>query len=283
MASSHMYYVVLDLEWNGSYIKSQNKYFNEIIDIGAVKLDSELNVVDKYSMMIAPKIGKKLNKYVKELTRISIDELELSNNTFTYALSKLNEFTKDSIILTWGMTDILTMMDNCKHFFNNEKPEFLKYYVDLQAYCQSELVISNSGNQVGLSSIAGLLNIKYNAEDMHRALADSELAARCFIRLFNKENIKKFIQSVDDKFYRRITFKNRYITNISSPLIDKRELYVLCNTCGERMQVQSSWKVKNRGFCAKVLCPQCRTSGQAIIRFKAKFDGIEIKRFVYPK
>lgn len=55
-----MSYVILDLEWNGSYSKVLHKFVNEIIEIGAVKLDDELNVCDTFTMLVAPKIGKKL-------------------------------------------------------------------------------------------------------------------------------------------------------------------------------------------------------------------------------
>lgn len=37
-----MQYIVADLEWNGAFSKKAHGYFNEIIEIGAVKLDSQL-------------------------------------------------------------------------------------------------------------------------------------------------------------------------------------------------------------------------------------------------
>ena len=55
-----MQFVVLDLEWNNTYAKKANGYINEIIEIGAVKLDSELENVDTFSCIIRSQIGKKL-------------------------------------------------------------------------------------------------------------------------------------------------------------------------------------------------------------------------------
>lgn len=71
-----MSYVILDLEWNGSYSKVLHKFVNEIIEIGAVKLDDELNVCDTFTMLVAPKIGKKLCSKVKQLTKITNEELK---------------------------------------------------------------------------------------------------------------------------------------------------------------------------------------------------------------
>lgn len=65
-----MDYIVLDLEWNGAFSRRRKKYINEIIDIGAVRLNEKLKQVGSYSMLITPQIGKKLNKYVESL-RIS--------------------------------------------------------------------------------------------------------------------------------------------------------------------------------------------------------------------
>ncbi|MCQ4022951.1 MULTISPECIES: 3'-5' exonuclease [unclassified Ruminococcus] len=277
-----MDYVILDLEWNGTFSRRRKKYVNEIIDIGAVKLDESLTVVDSYSMLITPQIGKKLNKYVQELTHISIDELESAQHTFTHALSKFSEFAENSVILTWGTTDILTLMSNCEYFLHSERPEFLQYYMDLQDYCQKRLSLTNPGKQAGLTTVAQLLEIEFNEEEMHRALADSELSAKCFVHLFDKNVADSLTYKCDDSFYRRIAFKNHYITDINNPLIDRSELYALCPECGEKMQIRSQWQGKNRGFRAKAICPKCKVPSLATVRFKKKFDGLEIKHFVIP-
>ena len=51
-----MSYVILDLEWNGSYSKVLHKFVNEIIEIGAVKLDENLKVIDTFKQLIKPKL-----------------------------------------------------------------------------------------------------------------------------------------------------------------------------------------------------------------------------------
>ena len=71
-----MSYVILDLEWNGSYSKRLHKYVNEIIEFGAVKVDDDFNLVDTFSVLISPKIGKKLCSKVKELTKITNENLQ---------------------------------------------------------------------------------------------------------------------------------------------------------------------------------------------------------------
>ena len=40
-----MQFIVMDLEWNNTYAKKANGYINEIIEIGAVKLDEDIETV----------------------------------------------------------------------------------------------------------------------------------------------------------------------------------------------------------------------------------------------
>lgn len=60
-----MYYIIFDLEWNNAYNYSTGKGMNEIIEIGAVKLDEKLNIVDTFKQLIKPKISKSLREDLK--------------------------------------------------------------------------------------------------------------------------------------------------------------------------------------------------------------------------
>ena len=69
-----MSYVILDLEWNGSYSKKIHRYVNEIIEFGAVKVDDYFNLVDTFSMLIKPQIGKKLSSHTVSYTHLRAHE-----------------------------------------------------------------------------------------------------------------------------------------------------------------------------------------------------------------
>ncbi|MBQ1815688.1 MAG: exonuclease domain-containing protein, partial [Ruminococcus sp.] len=100
-----MSYVILDLEWNAAFYKKEQRYINEIIEFGAVKVDDELNITDTFSTLVKPKIGKRLCSKVKELTGLSLDELK-QGVTFAQAVESFTEFASDSVIMTWGTSDI---------------------------------------------------------------------------------------------------------------------------------------------------------------------------------
>lgn len=54
-----MDFIIMDLEWNNTYARKTKGFINEIIEIGAVKLDENLNFKDKFSCLVRPQISKK--------------------------------------------------------------------------------------------------------------------------------------------------------------------------------------------------------------------------------
>lgn len=53
--------VILDLEWNGAYSRRLHGFINEIIEFGAVKLDAQLNITDRFSCFVKPQVTKKIS------------------------------------------------------------------------------------------------------------------------------------------------------------------------------------------------------------------------------
>ena len=49
---------------------------NEIIEIGAVKLNNKLETVDTFKQLVMPKLTKKLSGRCKNLTNITNEELK---------------------------------------------------------------------------------------------------------------------------------------------------------------------------------------------------------------
>jgi DNA polymerase III alpha subunit (gram-positive type) len=279
-----MSYVILDLEWNGSYSKKLHRYVNEIIEFGAVKIDDYMNMVDTFSMLVKPQIGKKLNSHIADLTHITEDELFDSNNTFMRTINKFVDFAGDSILLTWGTSDILALMENYSYFTGNDRLPFMKYYCDLQYYCEKKLDVYDPASQLGLQTCADMLNINSNGEELHRAYTDAELSYCCFKKLYNPSDIGKYISAADDKFYRKITFKNRQLTDIDNPMIDKSKMFFDCDDCGIRAEQISHFKVKNKSFIANFRCPKCRKQFKGKVTARLKFDGVTLnKKIVMPK
>ena len=273
-----MNYIVLDLEFNGTYSKKKHCFVNEIIEFGAVKCDEQLNIVDTFSALVTPQISKKLNSHVSKLTHIRMDQLQESNNTFTHVLSKFKKFLGDGMLLSWGTSDVLVLIENCRYYFGEEQLPFLKAYANLQRYCEAALDYHDRSRQMGLSACAELLGIGYDDDSLHRALTDAELTSLCFQKLYRQELFEQFCDVCDDRFYRKITFKNYNICDLKDPAIDRRELYFKCDRCGRRALRRSRWKVKNKSFRANFRCLICHRSFEGRITFKQCFEEVQVIR-----
>ena len=273
-----MTYVIFDLEFNGAFSKKKQRFVNEIIEIGAVKCDEQLNIIDNFSVLVTPQISKRLNSHVSRLTHINMSDLQKSNNTFTHVLSKFKKFIGDSVLMSWGTSDILVLMENHMYYFGEEKLPFLDSYVNLQTYCETALDYNDRSRQMGLSTCAEMIGIGFEDEALHRALTDAELTSLCFQKLYRKELFDSMTEVCDDDFYKKITFKNYNISDPHDPNIDRRELYYVCERCGHRAWRYSKWTVKNKSFRARFRCIRCRRDFEARITFKKCYDGVKVFR-----
>lgn len=267
----------MDLEWNNSYNKKLKCFFNEIIEIGAVMIDSSLEVVDTFSVLIKSQLSNKLSGRVKNLTHISNEDM-YGGVSFGKAVSDFSKWigNKDCIFMSWGNGDLRVMLDNLKFFEDIEGIPFISRYMDLQKYCQQFLKLSNA-QQVGLSAAATLLGIDVSEYSTHRALEDSLLSWRCFKKAFDKENLSDFILNCDDEFYKRLLFKAKNITNIHDERIDRSKMVCYCDECHRRMSKVSEWKSVNQSFRALFYCKNCDNYTMFSIRFKEYFDHIDVK------
>ncbi len=272
-----MNYIIMDLEWNNAYMKSAQKFVNEIIEIGAVKLNEELEIVDTYSELIKPVVSKKLRTRIKDLTHITNEEV-LGGKPLQEAISQLEQWVgEDVIVMTWGDTDVRTMLTNFKCFLKKDKIDFIKKYADLQRYCQCFINMENI-QQAGLSYAAECLEIDAEKYPHHRALDDSLLSAECFKKVYNKDKLDEFIKVCDADFYARLAFKPYVIKSKNDPLIDKNLFNCYCDICGGKVETKKKWKFMNQSFRGIFYCENCNREFRVNLRIKKFYDRLDIKR-----
>lgn len=273
-----MQVVVVDLEWNGSYSKKAHGYFNEIIELGAVKLDDNMQVVDEFNCQIRPVVSKKLSTIVTDLTHISEEDLE-DGTTFAKMMRRFASWIGDkpTAILTWSTTDLLVLMENCRFFYGEQEIPFLAHYMDFQAYAQGRMGV-NDGQQLGLAKAGELLGIPEDSLSLHRALDDSRLTAKILQKVFDRDSFHEAILTVNDEFYRRITFKNTIISDIDNPLVKRSELVFGCPECGRELRRCGQWRFRSRAFCAELTCRRCKKDYNARVQFRLKYEGLEVRK-----
>ncbi len=115
-----MFYITLDLEWNQAYAQKALavqrrlacRLRGEVIQIGAVKLDKDMNICGSYQIIVKPKHFKKLHRHVSELTGITQEQMDEGTPLPEAAESFKKWCGKDFAFLTWGPDDIPMLKEN---------------------------------------------------------------------------------------------------------------------------------------------------------------------------
>lgn len=275
-----MQFIVLDLEWNNTYAKKAKGYINEIIEIGAVKLDNELENVDTFSCIIRSQIGKKLRGSVKRLTHLTNDDIN-SGMPFTKAFSMLRKWigNEETVIFTWGDGDVRVLLENFKYLNGIKVIPFLEKYCDLQRVFQ-RIHGSAKGQQTGLLNAAQMLEIDPEMYIHHRALGDSMLTADILKKLLVDGKLFPEIVECNDDFYAKLLYKAKVLRNIDNPLVDKKRLCHVCETCGTSCNQLTAWKFHCQFFRANFHCPECDLTYSVGVRFKKLYDKVEFRKIV---
>ncbi|MDD6176143.1 MAG: exonuclease domain-containing protein [Firmicutes bacterium] len=276
-----MNYTILDLEWNSVFSPRLAGYFNEIIQFGAVRLDENLQLTDTFSTFVQPSEGKKLTELVMQLTNIRNEDLQ-DGLPFPDAFHRFTDFLGDSVLMTWGTCDIRELIHNYRFFTGKNTLPLRGGYINLQAYCQQRIG-GDPSQQMGLSAAAEALSIDASAMSLHRAIDDSILSAECFRAVYDPEALKPFLMQTDEEFYRRLAFKNKYLTDLSHPLVDRSKLNFRCPKCGGKLKVLEPWALRGKQFWAKFRCEACRMNLKAFAQFQQRFDGVRVRRRITPE
>lgn len=275
-----MEYVILDFEFNGVYSDKLKRYFNEIIDIGAIKVNQDMKIIDEFSVLVKPVVGKNVNKYVQNLTQLTMEELTVNGIPFQKMVSKLKDFISDATLITWGISDMQVLSDNYKYFFGTGNLGFIKRFLNLQSYCEEKLNLGSS-QKLGLSTALNSLNIEVDQGKVHQAIYDSFLAYECFKRLFNRELVEKYTEDCENsEFYDRLNFKNHIVGNLKELNINIDDTEIFCFICKNKAERISNWKKKNKIYRAEFKCENCKRKFIGKLKFVRTYDGIYVHKSV---
>ena len=114
-----MNYIVFDLEWNqpqdGKHSDERELAF-EIIEIGAVKLNSDLKLVGKFQQLIRPQVYQEINWRIRKMLALKPGELSRGKE-FPQAVRAFFEWCgEDSVWCTWGTQDLTELQRNMAYY-----------------------------------------------------------------------------------------------------------------------------------------------------------------------
>jgi len=203
----HVNYIIYDLEFNQKNYNSAeiiNKTIEselnnissipfEIIQIGALNLDANLQTISTFDFLIKPMIYKTIHPFVENLTKITNDKVS-SAKDFVHVYEDFLKFMGDDefILCVWGSADIKELIRNIK--FYNLSTSYDYKYIDIQKYL-SKYLKAPAKSRIGLRNAIELLNIPIEGE-FHDAFNDAYYTAEIFKLIYN-DNMKPILYTPD--------------------------------------------------------------------------------------
>ena len=288
-----MNYIIFDLEWNQSMnreIENPRMPF-EIIEIGAVKLDSKFNLIDSYSSIVKPRLYKKLQPHIKSI--LNYDEQTLrTGRPFDMVCREFLKWCGDDFIFgTWGSMDISYLQNNMDYYYMNPYNAPLKYYNIQQIY--ADLVENNSNSMAKLEKAVSDMNIAID-RPFHSAVNDAYYTAKVLSSIKPKDLADRYTYDLynnpKSKDEELISYHKSYMEHVSREFDDKKEamedkdiISIRCYKCGRKASKKIKWFSNSPNSYACV--GKCWYHGlvQGRIRFKQnKLGKVYVIKTVSP-
>jgi 3'-5' exoribonuclease 1 len=179
-----MIYIVMDLEstcWKEhTQVKDQ-----EIIEIGAVKLDESLDMTGQYDRFVRPVQNPQLSEFCQALTHITQDDVAHAD-IFDVVFPGFDSWIGEGScrIVTWGEYDIEHIRIDCKRHSMKFPKRFANRHVNLkQVFAESKRI-----RPCGMEQALSMMNMQPQGTH-HRAIDD----ARNLVRIMRVLRGQKWI------------------------------------------------------------------------------------------
>lgn len=158
--SESMSYIFFDLEWNQGYPHSEADKLDEIIQIGAYRLDSWDDPGSPFSAYVRPSIHKKLHHRVRKMLPLDQNELNRADSFKKVIRDFFRWCGKDAQFFTWGSCDARVLdMNLC--WYGMEEYLDVEIYDLQRAY---DLLIAHTDQQAALKDAVEKLGLEDELE-----------------------------------------------------------------------------------------------------------------------
>lgn len=275
-----MAFIIIDLEFNN--LEGISKFFpnifeensglrdldlnNEIIEIGAVKLDNYMKAIEDLKVYIKPSVIPILNPKISEITNIKEEELA-AGVSFKEGMDKLsNLIDEGDIICTWAKDDIIEIINNAS-YHNYDNIKWLKNYLDIQEYSTK---ILGKKKSLSLKNALEEFRIKVDNTKLHDALNDAIYTGEVFKRIYNSRAIKNYI--IKDIY----NMPALIIKNLQEYNLDKNKVKELCPKCLVDLEIEYEMMPAKWRFLSLGSCPRCKSKVITELLIKKTFSNEEV-------
>ncbi len=271
-----MHYIVFDLEWNNLFYEPKNSLnksdvkfdksgFDEIIEIGAYKLNRKFEVVDKFDRQVKPVVYKKMANVVRRMTGICYQQL-VDKDSYQEVIADFLEFIgKDYTFVTFSDTDIRVLFINNLFFGIDNKLFNYSKFIDVQEVFTKKMSLNVNPS---LSRVGEMMDFEVCINNMHTALDDAELTVRVFRELSNSIRMSKVTKNA----YKHVHLPKFFEVDLLK--VDKKLLKARCLRCGRRkVRQQRNYNTGKNKIVIKSYCEKCCLLSIKSITVKKSISG----------
>lgn len=259
-----MDYVIFDLEWNQPYSndisfmkRSKAAISGEIIQIGAVKLNEHMELIDKFSVIIKPKYLQRMHRYVEDLTGITNEDLR-RGVSFGHAYELFDTWCgAGTVLLTWGVDDVLLMRENLQ--LHGLPVRIKRPWYDAQLIYAYETY--GTGQQCSLTKAMEEKGIFYSDLEAHQALHDAIFTARVCGTLDLANSIANY-EKIRAHGNQHIFFPRIEEFFVYENFTEKKEVFehrkvraAFCPFCKSRLNLRSTERLTGDKYLSLGRCP----------------------------
>jgi len=186
-----MNYIIVDLE--ATCWENDRSTPNEIIEIGAVKLNENPLVIDEFQSFVKPMLNPVLSDFCKKLTSIQQEEVDQASSFVEVVREFQNWIGQDYWICSWGLYDKKQFKHDCELY--NLPTEWLRNHISikhqhgkllagrLQSEGKPRRDIKRVERGVGMETTLKMMNIPLEGTH-HRGIDDARNITKIFVKLF---------------------------------------------------------------------------------------------------
>ncbi|HMT52010.1 MAG: exonuclease domain-containing protein [Saprospiraceae bacterium] len=180
-----MNYIIFDLEAS-CWLGRPPHGVNEIIEIGAVKVNNYGEVTSSFSKFVKPTINPILSDFCKKLTSISqkdVDKAKKFPDTILEFQDWIGAEDDSYVLISWGKYDKTQLAEDC--ILHKLETEWLDYHYNLKPAYKT---LKSLKDEPGLKKAVKMEGFEFTGIH-HRAISDAENLAKIFIKYFKEWSV----------------------------------------------------------------------------------------------
>lgn len=185
--------IIFDMEWNMGYPKEGESHFDEIIEIGAVKIEDS-QIVGTYKEYVRPTIHHVIHHHVRKMLPFTAKDLKHAKPFQTVIREFKDWCGPGAQLVSWGNSDITVLESNLTRY--GMAHDWVGPCYDLQA--AYAYLLQEYTRQYSLKDVVEQLEIEV-PEDFHDAANDAYYTALIEIEIKKRYGALPSMETVQAK------------------------------------------------------------------------------------